>query len=198
MTHLITKFDIEAHLKRLVDDGYEIDAPIFEKLGTWNHILTQIVMCSFYLTKLAEHPEDGEIDRLFEWNAFFVAFLANYGKCFNSSHGKLVSMDPNRVFRDFPASRKIHDEIMRLRNTYAGHAGDSGIMISTMLSKDFNKYIGIYHLTSHTNVETKTYKEPLDTIETYVGTKLNLALDKISVQIGKPIHIDDLPEYGGD
>jgi hypothetical protein len=127
--------DLEEHLKPIVEAGYILNPLEFKNIAAWNHILVQIHMASHYLEMLRK-TDDGtgvdETEALYLENAYFVAFLTTYAKCFVSAGDRLVKLDAKDVFRDDSSSRQVHERIMELRHSYAAHNGASGLVRGTV------------------------------------------------------------------
>ena len=81
---------------------------------------------------------------------------------------------------------------MDLRNTYAAHNVDSGLVVSTIAAKGVQDALVVRHIiTSALPLgELDAYKSAIDALETYVVKRLNSRLDKIERELGKTIEIE--------
>lgn len=185
---------LEEHLAKLFVDGYEANPPAFSKLIGWNQLLVQITMADQYLSEFAKPlPAEPDTTDLFRQNAYLVAFLTTYGKCFNASNDGTVTLDANEVFKTDEAARDAHDRIMRLRNTYAAHNAASALVHTHLAVKEEEDVFLIKHLvtTSLPTDEADSFKLALDVVDDAVVHRLNRHLDKLQDKLGKPVLLAD-------
>jgi hypothetical protein len=181
---------LKEHLDKLFVAGFEPDPPAFAKLNGWNMLIVQITMADQYLKEFAKPlAEAVDTTDLFRQNAWFVAFLTTYGKCFNSANDRTVTLDANEVFKSDPPVRDIHDRILRLRNAYAAHNSGSGLVHSHLAVKEENGAFLIKHLvtTSLPVDEVESFRRALDMVEDVVIRRLNRHLDRLQEKLGKPV-----------
>jgi hypothetical protein len=181
---------LKEQLAKLFIDGFEADPAAFAKLNGWNLLIVQITMAEQYLSEFAKPLADApDTTDLFRQNAYFVAFLTTYGKCFNSSNDGTVTLDANDVFKSDPVIRAAHDRILCLRNGYAAHNAASGLIHSHLAVKEEEEVFLIKHLvtTSLSTNEVESFRCALDVVEGAVVRRLNRHLDKLQDKLGKPV-----------
>lgn len=181
---------LKEHLAKLFVDGFVADPAAFAKLNGWNLLLVQITMADQYLSEFAKPlAEAVDTTDLFRQNAYFVAFLTTYVKCFNSSNDRTVTLDANEVFKSDPQVRAAHDRILGLRNAYAAHNAASGLVHSHLAVKEEEDAFLIKHLvtTSLPTDEVDSFRRALDAVEYTVIRRLNRHLDKLQDRLGKPV-----------
>ena len=92
-------------------------------------------------------PQLGDIEDTYRENAFFVAFLTTYAKCFVNTGSRVVKLDPGAAFKGATHAAKTHARIMELRHTYAAHNDPaSGLVRSTIAVKEEPGGFAIKHL----------------------------------------------------
>lgn len=185
--------DFNEHIAPVLCDGSELNPQEFKHLAGWNYILMQVAMADHYLKHLRAHERLSDpTDDIFQLNAWFVAFLVTYGKCFASTGSKIVKLEGRDVFRSDSSALKTHERIMHLRNTYAAHSGESGIVRSSNVVKDEGTHITVKHLltlATPTN-EFADFAHALDVLDAHVVGRMNAQLDKLQTKLGKPILIE--------
>jgi hypothetical protein len=191
---MIAQDELDVHLKPIKEDGFEINHPDFAKLKGWNDILLQLTMARFFLATLSDLPDDlGDLENAFTKNAYFIAFLTTYGKCFTAAGGHRISLDEKDAFKEQPeAVREGHDRIMALRHAYAAHNLESGLVVTHMAAKVDGNTVHVRHLITQAMPlgELKGFSAVLDGLEHYVAVRLNSRLNKIEAQIGKAILLE--------
>jgi hypothetical protein len=189
--------DLEAtvrmQLQGILDGGYTLNPEPFAKLLGWNDILAQLHMAAHYIESLkAFQMELGEAENVFRQNAYFVAFLTTYGKCFASTGGRSVKLEAKDVFEASTGFRAAHDRIMQLRNTYAAHKDASGLIINNIAVRQTDNCYLIRHLTTSAVPmnEFGSFASAVAVAIEYVVAALNKRWDKLQARLGKPIVLD--------
>ena len=190
----IRQEDLDQHLKSVVDEGFEINPPDFAQLGGWNDILTQSMMAKHFIARLQTLENKlGDVENAFDHAGLFAAFLVTYGKCFNSAGSHKVTLDGKDVFKDAdPAVGLAHSRIMELRNTYAAHNSNSGLVVNTIAVKRGAEDIVLRHITTTAipQNEFEGFGRAVATLEQYVVIRLNRILAKMESRMRKQIVLD--------
>lgn len=188
---IISDADLANHYANFIRDGFVLNPQNFLRLAGWNDIILQLTMAKHFLKELRAHDRSlGSKEDAFEESSFFISFLAMYGKCFASAGTSRISLDAKEVFRGLPQSIKIsHRRIIQLRNTYAAHNEDSGLVISTIAIKEDASSIRIVQLatTAIPADEFQSFDGAVRAAEKYVISQLNKYISKMERDTGKRI-----------
>ncbi len=197
----ITNLDLEEQLKPYIDAGY-VQKEDFSQLEGWSHILAQLSMANHYAVRLREQKlkldaksDHAELGDRFDLNAFFVAFLTTYGKCFVASEGRAVQLDANHVFKQNSSFRPTHEKIMQYRHKYAAHNEGTLLVRATMLVKEEEEYLTVSPLfTAILPVNEFEWFEATSLFVTnYARFRFRSLLEKVAARIGKKVRISGEP-----
>lgn len=130
-----------------------------------------------------------EMDEIVFYQSLFKNFVLSYAKCFSSSGKGRLSLDANDVYSSQQDLKKIHEEIMEIRNKYVAHNDDSDFNISIALTSETDRELTLaqtYTIMTPVN-RIKKYLEVVEFCESQVVVKFNKMVDKIEIKIGKKI-----------
>jgi hypothetical protein len=193
----ITDLDLQAQLKPYIDAGF-VQREEFTQPERWNHILAQLSMANHYAGRLREQKlkldakaDHAELGDRFDLNAFFVAFLTTYGKCFVASGS--VKLDANDVFKQNVSFRPTHEKIMEYRHKYAAHNQGTILVRATMLVKEEEEYLTLSPLfTAILPVNEFDWFEATSLFVTgYARLRLLSHVEKVAARIRKKARISD-------
>ena len=170
-----------------------------KRLSILYSLSSDLKYCAECLSRLDVLPQTNEVDVLLE-RSLLIAFGVTYARCFNS--GRRNPLKKNKVFDGKPENRKLHEEIILLRNTYLAHSGGSYFECSSAVAV-FNPdltttedMIVLNIARSGSGVAKSKYKKYLahiDIIRSYVGLEME-KLEKHIISVFNSAGIDELNE----
>jgi len=85
----------------------------------YSSMLAESRNCLYCLTEISKAlTDDDSIEQLH--TELFISALVRYGKCFNSSGARQITLNADFIDEGF---REIHQQMFMLRNNYAAHVG---------------------------------------------------------------------------
>ncbi|KGJ18046.1 hypothetical protein [Paracoccus sanguinis] len=189
----ITDEDYETHMAQIVAEGFTLDAPGFERLSSWTHMLMHLVNARTNFEWVRDHPvELGEMENSLRQQAFFVAGIMAYCRCFASSGSGVPMLDAKKVYEGSDDGKQIHERLIGLRNSIAAHTDASDIVRLTLAVKEEAERLVIRHLwTMAVPVnEIADFLEAVVHTEHFVTVSLNKYLNRLEKDRGKTIELD--------
>lgn len=189
----ITDEDYKAHMASIVADGFTLDPPGFERLSSWTHMLMHIVSARVTFEWVRDHPlELGETESSLRQQAFFVAGIMAYCRCYASSGSGIPMLDAKKVYEGSEDGKEVHERLTGLRNSIAAHTDASDIVRLTLAVKDEPDRLVIRHLcTIAVPVdEIADFLEAVAHTEHFVTVSLNRYLNRLEKDLGKSIALD--------
>jgi hypothetical protein len=181
------------HMARMVEEGFTLDPPGYERLSAWTHILMHLFTARSNFERVKNDPiKLGKMGNAVEQQAFFVAGIIAYCRCYASTGSAIPKLDPKQVYVNSSEGRKVHERLMTLRNTFAAHADRNDLVRVTVAVKDDGDRVIVRHLMTSAVPfpEIPDFIEAVAHTEHYVIVGLNKQLDKMGAKIGKLITLD--------
>lgn len=140
-----------------------------------------------------DHPlELGEMENSLRQQAFFVAGIMAYCRCYASSGSGIPMLDAKKVYDGSDDGKAVHERLIALRNSIAAHTDASDIVRLTLAVKDEPERLVIRHLwTMAIPVdEIADFLEAVAHTEHFVTVSLNKYLNRLEKDHGKSIALD--------
>ncbi len=185
--------DYQKHMASVVGDGFTLDPPGYERLNQWTHVLMHLINARANFKWVLDHPVVmGDLDNTLQQQAFFVAGIMAYGRCYASSGPMIPMLDATQVYQGSKDGMEVHTRLNELRNTIAAHTDKSDLVRLTLAVKDEPKRVIIRHLSTMampTN-EIPDFLEAVAHTEHFVTISINKYLNHLETKIGKKIELD--------
>jgi len=189
----ISEEDYNLHLIEMTKEGFELNPSGYERLSSWTHVLMnlQTARSNFEIAQKHSSPRE-DLLNVNQHLAFFVAAIVAYCRCYASTGAAIPKLDAKKVFAGTNDGMTVHKRLINLRNTYAAHADRNDLTRVTLAVKDDGEKILIRHLiTSAIPLnEMSDFIEAVAHTEHFVILSLNKQLNKLSLELGKPIFLD--------
>jgi len=189
----ITDDGYKTHMATVVAEGYTLDPPGFERLSSWTHMLMHLVNARTNFEWVRDHPvELGEMENSLRQQAFFVAGIMAYCRCYASSGSGIQTLDAKKVYEGSDDGKQVHKRLIGLRNSIAAHTDASDIVRLTLAVKEEPDRLVIRHLwTMAVPVnEIADFLEAVAHTEHFVTVSLNKYLNRLEKDRGKTIELD--------
>ncbi len=189
----ITDDDYRTHMASVVADGFTLNPPGFERLSSWTHMLMHLVSARSNFEWVRDHPTElGDLENSLREQAFFVAGIMAYCRCYASSGSGLPMLDAKKVYEGSDDGKQIHERLIGLRNSVAAHTDASDIVRLTLAVKDEPERLVVRHLwTMAVPVdEVADFLEAVAHTEHFVTVSLNKYLNRLEQDRGKKIELD--------
>lgn len=189
----ITDEDYKTHMASIVADGFTLDPPGFERLSSWTHMLMHLVNARANFEWVRDHPvELGEMENSLRQQAFFVAGIMAYCRCYASSGSGIPMLDSKKVYEGSEDGKEVHERLIGLRNSIAAHTDASDIVRLTLAVKEEPERLVIRHLwTMAVPVnEIDDFLEAVAHTGHFVTVSLNKYLNRLEKDRGKTIELD--------
>lgn len=189
----ITDDDYKTHMATMVAEGFTLDPPGFERLSSWTHMLMHLVNARTNFEWVRDQPvELGELENLLRQQAFFVAGIMAYCRCYASSGSGIPMLDAKKVYEGSDDGKQVHERLIGLRNSIAAHTDASHIVRLTLAVKEEPERLFIRHLwTMAVPVnEIADFLEAVAHTEHFVTISLNKYLNRLEKDRGKTIELD--------
>jgi len=185
--------DYQHHMKGVVADGFVLDPPGFERLSQWTHLLMNIVSARSNFEWVRDDVAAvGDINNSLRVQAFFIAGVMAYGRCYGTSGDGVPKLDAKKVYAGTDEGFDVHRRLIGLRNTVAAHTGGSDLVRLTLAVKDEPDRLVVRHLSTMaipTN-EVPDFLEAVAHTEHFVTANLNKQLDNLETKLGRTIALD--------
>lgn len=189
----ISDEDYEKHMASIVADGFTLDPPGYERLSQWTHMLLHIVNARANFQSVLDHPVvANELDNTLQQQAFFVAGIMAYGRCYASSGPRIPTLDASQVYKGSKDGMEVHARLNQLRNTIAAHTDQSDLVRLTLAAKDEPTRVVVRHLSTAAIPidQIPDFLEAVAQTEHFVTISINKFLDHLETKIGKRIELD--------
>lgn len=181
------------HMAGTVSDGFVLDPRGFERLSPWTHMLTQVMTARTTFQWVRDHKGKlGDLNGILEQQAFFIAGIMAYGRCYASAGPGIPTLDAKQVYQGSADGLLIHTRVLELRNTFAAHTDHSDLVRLTLAVKEEPDRILVRHIATSampTN-EIEGFLEAVAHTEHFVFVAINKQLDYLAAMMGKPIDVD--------
>lgn len=189
----ISDDDYSTHMARIVADGFTLDPPGYERLSSWTHMLMHLASARTNFEWVRDHPvELGDMENSLRQQAFFVAGIMAYCRCFASSGSGIPMLDAKKVYEGSDDGKAVHERLLGLRNSFAAHTDQSDIVRLTLAVKDEPDRLVIRHLwTMGVPLdEVADFLEAVAHTDHFVTVSLNKYLNRLEKDHGKSITLD--------
>lgn len=180
------------HMAGILAGGFTLDPEGYERLSAWTNVLMHLLHARVNFEWAAGNPiELGDMHNALRQQAFFVAGIMAYCRCFASTGSAIPKLDPKKIYTGSSDGMEIHERLMGLRNSFAAHADLNDLIRVTLAVKADDDRVIVRHLiTSAIPLpEIPDFIEAVAHTEHFVTLSLNKQLDKMSAKIGKPIEV---------
>lgn len=185
--------EYQKHMAVVVQDGFLLDPPGYERLNLWTYLLTHIVNARANFEWVRDHPVQlGDFVNAIQQHAFFVAGIMAYCRCYASSGPNIPMLDAKQVYQGSKDGLEVHARLIELRNSIAAHTDKSDLVRVTLAVKDEADRVIIRHLATMalpTN-EISDFLEAVTHTEHHVEVALNKYLNHLESKLGKRIELD--------
>lgn len=181
------------HMAPLVEEGFTLDPPGYERLSAWTHVLMQLLTARTNFERVRDHPVAlGDLASIIQQQAFFIAAIMAYGRCYASSGPGIPSLDPKKVYAGSDDGMAVHRRLMELRNKFAAHTDETDLLRLTLAVKDETNRIIVRHLVTSAlpAPEIPDFLEAVAHTQHFVTGALNKRLDHLESKVGKAIALD--------
>ena len=185
--------DYKTHMASVVAEGFTLDPPGFERLSSWTHMLMHLVSARATFEWVRDHTVDlDELENSLRQQAFFVAGIMAYCRCYASSGSGIPMLDAKKVYEGSEDGKQVHERLITLRNSIAAHTDASDIVRLTLAVKDEPERLVVRHLwTMAVPVdEIADFLEAVAHTEHFVTVSLNKYLNRLEKDHGKAIALD--------
>ena len=183
----------QKHMASIVADGFTLDPAGYQRLSPWTHMLMHIIHARANFQWVRDHPVSlGDLNNALQQQAFFIAGIMAYGRCYASSGSNIKMLNAREVYKGSTDGMEIHSRLNELRNTIAAHTDTSDLVRLTLAVKDEPTQVTIRHI-STTAIPTKEIPDFLEAVahtEHFVEVSINKYLNHLEKQVGKPIVVD--------
>lgn len=189
----ITDDDYKTHMAPILAEGFTLDPPGFERLSAWTHMLMHLVNARTNFEWVRDHPvELDEMENSLRQQAFFVAGIMAYCRCYASSGSGIPMLDAKKVYAESDDGKQVHERLIALRNSIAAHTDASDLVRLTLAVKDEPGRLIIRHLWTMAVPlnEIDDFLEAVAHTEHFVTISLNKYLNRLEKDHGKTIELD--------
>lgn len=189
----ISESDYQHHMAAVLDEGFTLDPPGYERLSQWTRVLMQCVSAKAGFERL-QHLDVrlGDLAEVLEDQAFFVAGIVAYGRCYGQAGPGVPTLDPKQVYKGSAEGLAVHTRLIALRNTVAAHTDRSDLVRLTLAVREEADRIVVRHLsTSALPVdEVPGFLDAVEHTAHFASVALNKHLDHLGSKLGKRIDLD--------
>ena len=189
----IDEDEYRKHMAGLVAEGFTLDPPGYERLSLWTHVLMHLLNARQHFESVRDHAVKlGSLSNSIRQQAFFIAGIMAYGRCYASSEPSIPMLNAKKVYEGSKDGMAVHRRLIELRNTIAAHTGKSDLVRLTLAMKDEPERIIVRHLATiamPTN-EISDFLEAVAHTEHFVTIAVNKQLDHLESKVGKKITLD--------
>jgi hypothetical protein len=189
----INEDEYRKHMAGIVSEGFTLDPPGYERLSLWTYVLMHLLNARTNFQWARDHAvELGDLVNGLQQQAFFVAGIMAYGRCYASSGPSIPMLNAKKVYEDSEDGMAIHRRLVELRNTIAAHTDKSDLVRLTLAVKDEPERVVIRHLATNAMPanEIPDFLEAVAHTEHFVTIALNKQLEHIASKVGKAITLD--------
>ena len=189
----ISDADYQQHMASIIAEGFTLDPSGYERLSQWTHMLMQCVSARANLERLQrETPKLGDITGVFEDQAFFVAGVMAYCRCYGQLGPGMPTLDAKQVYKGSLEGMGVHERLISIRNSVAAHTDRSDLVRLTLAVREDSDRILVRHLSTSAIPldEVPDFLEAVDHTSHFVSVSLNKYLDHLGSKLGKRIDLD--------
>lgn len=189
----INEDEYRKHMAGIVSEGFTLDPPGYERLLLWTYVLMHLLNARTNFQWARDHAvELGDLVNGLQQQAFFVAGIMAYGRCYASSGPSIPMLNAKKVYEGSEDGMAIHRRLVELRNTIAAHTDKSDLVRLTLAVKDEPERVVIRHLATNAMPanEIPDFLEAVAHTEHFVTIALNKQLEHIASKVGKAITLD--------
>lgn len=189
----ISEDDYRKHMAGIVSEGFTLNPPGYERLSLWTHVLMHLFNAQKNFEWVRDHPEvPGDINNVLQQNAFFIAGIMAYGRCYASSGRGIPTLDAKQVYAGSEDGIAIHQRMIDLRNKIAAHTDESDLVRLTLAVKDETNRIIIRHLSTNAmpTKEIPDYLEAVAHTSHFANKSINNHLNYLEKRAGKTISLE--------
>ncbi|MDR7117381.1 hypothetical protein [Caulobacter sp. BE254] len=190
----ISDDDYREHMETVMREGFTLSPPGYERLTQWTHLLMHIVNARHNFERVRDHAgvKTGELADFFDQQAFFVAGVMAYCRCYAASGAQISKLDAKQVYAGSDQGKAVHERLIELRNRVAAHTDHSDLIQLTLAVKEGAEEITVRHLsTTVTPInEISDFLEAVAHSEHFVILSINKLLDHLGTKVGKKIILD--------
>ncbi|WP_128910799.1 hypothetical protein [Tropicibacter alexandrii] len=181
------------HMASAINDGFTLNPPGYERLSAWTQILTNLVHAKLNFERLSKDQMNlGDLECIVQQEAFFVAGIMAYCRCYASAGAGIPKLDPKKVYAGSEDGLDIHKKLMSYRNKFAAHSDHNDLTRLTLAVKEKDDQIIVRHMITIAMPlpEVPDFIEAVSQTEHFVSARLNQQLDKMGDKAGKIILLD--------
>ena len=185
--------EYQKHMASVVADGFTLDPPGYERLNQWTHMLTHVINARANFQWVTDHPHSlGDLDNALQQQAFFVAGVMAYGRCYASSGPGIPTLDAKQVYQGSTDGMEVHERLIEIRNAVAAHTDKSNLVRLTLAVREEADKIVVRHLqtTAMPTNEIPDFLEAVAHTEHFVTIAINKYLNHLQSKVGKQIELD--------
>ena len=93
----------------------------------------------------AQPVKFGDLDEIQRQQAYFVAAVMAYGRCYAQSGSGIPTLDAKAVYKGSTEGMAIHRRLIEIRNTVAAHTSKSDLIRVTLAVKEEEKRFAARH-----------------------------------------------------
>lgn len=189
----ISNAEYQEHMAAIAAEGFSLDPPGYERLTQWTHVLMHCVNAKASFERLqSRQPQLGDLGDALESQAFFIAGVMAYGRCYAQSGAGIPTLDAKQVYKGSTDGMKVHQRLIMLRNTVAAHTDRSDLVRLTLAVREEEDRTLIRHLstTALPLNELPDFLEAVEHTAHFVSVGLNKVLDHLGKKLGKRIDLD--------
>ena len=188
----ISDAEYQQPMSLVVADGFALDPPGYERLSQWTHMLMQCVSARASFERLQRAtPRLGDINEVFEDQAFFIAGVMAYCRCYGQSGPGIPTLDAKQVYKGSSEGMDVHARLISIRNSVAAHTDQSDLVRLTLAVREDGDRILVRHLSTSALPlnEVADFLEAVEHTSHFVSVSLNKYLDHLGSKFGKRIDL---------
>lgn len=180
------------NLNQLFEKGFVISDDETKHLSSWGTLSLQILEAKeslMYSKKFGNKKVYEKFEEFVLANAMFKNSILSYAKCFSRSGKGKISIDANEIFKNNPTHRKLHDNLMEMRNKYIAHNDNNDFECSVVLQKKEEKEITLSQTVTYITpvADFEKYFQLFDYCSNFIIVQVNKKADKIEKRLGTKI-----------
>lgn len=181
------------HMAGAINDGFTLNPPGYERLSAWTQILTNLVHARMNFECVSNHQMNlSDLECFVQQEAFFVAGVMAYCRCYASTGVGIPKLDPKKVYAGSQGGLEVHKHLMTYRNKFAAHSDHNDLTRLTLAVNEKDEQIIVRHMvtTAMPLPEIPDFIEAVSHTEHFVSVRLNKQLDKMGEEAGKIILLE--------
>ncbi|GGD35663.1 hypothetical protein [Aureimonas glaciei] len=185
--------DYKVHMAGVVQEGFVLDPPGYERLSMWTYMLMHLVNARTNFEWVRDHPvELDDMENALRQQAFLIAGVMAYCRCYASSGAMIPTLDAKQVYAGSADGQDVHSRLIKLRNTVAAHTDASDVVRLTLAVKEEPDRVVVRHLwTMAVPIdEIADFLEAVECTDHFVTVSLNKYIGHLEKSTGKNIELD--------